>query len=267
MKCYLINLDRSPDRLAFFEQQAASSGIVFERMPAIDGEALSREELAASVSRRPVFQPVNPGEAALFLTHRKCWQAFMDSNAPFAAIFEDDAVLAPRAGEILARLQSLSPEVDVVKLETTLRGVVLTEKQLEITPPSGLHELHSWHGGTAAYAVSRAGAQKLLRQTLPISDPVDQVIFNPLSPVSEGLEIAQLVPAVAVQRDILDPGAGDRFGSTIGRGKSRRGLFRHGPIADLKRAWMKHRERRRRKRLAGLRGNRWMIVPFAGRKP
>ena len=49
--------------------------------------------------------------------------------------------------------------------------------------------------------------------------------------------------------------------------KSRRGLFRHGPIADLKRAWMKHRERRRRKRLAGLRGNRWMTVPFAGRKP
>ena len=39
MKCYLINLDRSPDRLAFFTQQAASSGIVFERMSAIDGAA------------------------------------------------------------------------------------------------------------------------------------------------------------------------------------------------------------------------------------
>ena len=267
MKCYLINLDRSPERLAFFAEQAAASGIVFERMPAIDGAALLHEEIAGAVSRRPVFQPVNAGEAALFLTHRKCWQAFMDSGAPYAAIFEDDAVLAPRAGEILARLQALAPDIDVVKLETTLRGVVLTDKALEITPPYGLHELQSWHGGTAAYAVSRAGAQKLLRQTMPITDPVDQVIFNPLSPVCGGLDIAQLVPAIAVQRDILEPGAADGFGSTIGRNKSRRGLFRHGPIADLRRAWMKHKERRRRNRLAGLRGNRWVKVPFAGRKP
>jgi glycosyl transferase family 25 len=35
---YVINLDRSTDRLAFMHQQAERFGLPFERVPAIDGD-------------------------------------------------------------------------------------------------------------------------------------------------------------------------------------------------------------------------------------
>ena len=265
MKSYLINLDRSPERLAFFTAEAGQAGVVFERVSARDGRTMEAEELARLVGRRSVFQPINAAEAALFLTHRLCWQKLLDSDAPFAAIFEDDAVLAPRAGEILSRIAALVRDIDVIKLETTGRRVVLEEGTIDVSPPFRLQRLASWHGGTAAYAVSRRGAEKLLSQTMPVADPVDQVMFNPLSPVSASLDILQLLPAIAIQHDILEPAGKARFTSTIGRHDGGRRLFRHGLVADLKRALKKHSERRRRKALARMKGYRQESVPFAGR--
>lgn len=263
MLSFLINLERSPERLAWFTGQATRAGLAFERIAGIDGRHLTLEQLRAAASERYAFQPINAGEAALFMGHRLAWQRLMDSGAAMAAVFEDDAVLSQRIVGVLDGIEMLAPVADVIKLETTRRRVVLRAPAAITASGHQLRPLCSWHGGTAGYVVSRSGAQRLLQATWPLADPVDQVMFNPLSGVSASLDLLQVCPGVCIQKNILEKVQDDGvFGTTIGRNTSGGRLWRHGPLIDLRRAWLKQRERSRRQRLARQPGHEQQVVAF-----
>jgi glycosyl transferase, family 25 len=264
MKAYVINLDRSPERLQFFSAQAARAGVAFERLSAVDGRQLGDAERARAVSPRFQFQPLNPGEIGIFMSQRSAWQRLVDSGEPMAAVFEDDVVLCAGAGALLARLAHGSWQADIVKLETTQRRVVLGQPVAQLDPRHALRPLCSWHGGAAGYVITRGAAQRLLAATWPLADPVDQVLFNPMSRISASLVLLQLCPGLCIQKNILERGhaADGVFGTTIDRHRSRGRLWRHGLVIDLKRAWTKQRERWRRQRLARTPGHRLVTVPF-----
>jgi glycosyl transferase family 25 len=285
MLAYLINLARSPERLAHFSAQAARAGVRFERLPAFDGRAIPADERARMLSAQWQFQPLNPGEVGIFLSQRLAWQRLLDSDDAMAAVFEDDVLLSPDAGRLLARLAEGGWNADVVKLETTLRPVVLGEPVHALDAAHSLRPLRSWHGGAAGYVVTRAAAERLLTATWPLADPVDQVLFNPLARVSTTLSLLQLTPALCVQKAIFDRkgagreavdlgsngpaaasagGAHDVFATTIERPATRGRLLRHGLVTDLRRAWLKHLERRRRQALAREPGHALVTVPFEG---
>lgn len=268
MLAYLINLDRSPQRLAHFSAQAAHAGVRFERLPAVDGKAIPPAERTRMLSPEWQFQPLNPGEVGIFLSQRLAWQRLLDSGADMAAVFEDDVVLSGQAGRLLALLAQGGWSGDVVKLETTQRPVVLGEPVHRLDDAHSLRPLCSWHGGAAGYVITRAAAGRLLSATWPLADPVDQVIFNPLARVSASLRLLQLMPALCVQKNILERGRagasdGDgAFATTIDRPATRGRLLRHGLATDLRRAWLKHLERRRRSALARQPGHAYISVPF-----
>ena len=263
MKCYVINLDRSPDRLTAFTMESAKSGMAFERFSAIDGKLVSEEQLAAERAARFELQPINRFETALYLSHRTVWQKFADSGEAMCAIFEDDVVLAPNIMAAFALISTLSDQFDVVKLETTKRKVVIARAALAQSDDFLLSVLKSWHGGAAGYVLSRRGALKLLDKTTKLADPVDQVIFNPLSSVSRTLRILQLVPAVAIQiqfsarQGIIVPQ------TTAGRDQAVRFGIRHGVWIDVRRAFKRLATGMRFKWLAQQRENRQLRVNFA----
>ncbi len=263
MLSYLINLDRSPSRLNFFTAQAARAGLTFERIAGVDGRSLDPAQLEAAIAPRYAFQPINPGEIGLFMSHRLAWQRLVDSGEAHAAVFEDDAVLSRCIARVLSGIAAQAPAADVIKLETTRRRLVLRAPAAMADVDHALRPLCSWHGGTAGYVVSQAGAQRLLQLTWPLADPVDQVMFNPLSRVSASLVLLQVCPAVCIQKSILEQGQVDGdFRTTIGRTSSTGRLWRHGPLIDLRRAWLKQRERLRRARLARLPGHEQRVVEF-----
>jgi glycosyl transferase, family 25 len=263
LKSYLINLDRSPERLQFFTGQAARSGFAFERIAAVDGRQMSDAERARVVSPQYEFQPLNPGEIAVFMSHRVAWQRLLDSGEARAAVFEDDVVLSARSGVLLQALGQADWTADLVKLETTDRRVVLQAPTVHLDGHAVLRPLCSWHGGAAGYVIRREAAARLLQATWPLADPVDQVLFNPMSRISASLRLLQLCPALCIQKDILDKGqAGGAFATTIDRHQTRGRLIRHGVWIDLKRAWTKHRERARRGRLARMPGHTLETVAF-----
>ena len=263
MIAVLINLDRSPERLAFFTAQAGAARLTFERLRAVDGRDLSPADLAAVVTPRFDFYPINAGETGLFLSHRAAWQRIVDHGGPYGAVFEDDAVLAASLGDMLARLEAARPDADVIKLETTRRSVVLAEAVATLPSGHALRPLLTWHGGTAGYVVSRSGAQQLLQATHLLADPVDQVLFNPLSRVGATLLILQAAPALCIQRNILERHDDDSpFGTTIGRHRTRGRLWRHGPWIDLRRTFKKLLERRRRIGLSRQAGHQLLTVPW-----
>ena len=262
MLCFVINLDRSPERLAAFRTQAEAAGLVVERLPGVDGGALSAADVAAALAPRFQFQPLSRGELGVFLSHKEAWRRLVDSESQMAAVFEDDAVLAPQLGELLANLDNQTLPFDVLKLETGLRAVAVHRQGHALGPRHVARELMSWHGGTAGYVITRAGAALLLTLTDPIADTVDQAMFHPFSTVRRQLRVGQAIPAPVIQRQRL-PGtaAAAVVASTIATERRRR-LFRYGFGRDLHRSARKVLEAIQL-RLAGWRGSR-QVVPFEG---
>lgn len=95
MKTYLINLDRSTERLARERELFDRCGVPFERVPGVDGRKLSAEEIRRACNRFRFFlsttRRVIVGEIGVALAHLECWRRLLASGEDRAAIFEDDA--------------------------------------------------------------------------------------------------------------------------------------------------------------------------------
>lgn len=91
---YVINLDRSTDRLAAVSSAMQAQGIEFTRIRAVDGRQLSAEQLAAyddTGARAYYGRSLRTSEIACFLSHLKALSRFVESEAEYCMIFEDDA--------------------------------------------------------------------------------------------------------------------------------------------------------------------------------
>ncbi len=95
MKAFVINLDRSPDRLEHMQREFERIGVSFIRSPGVDGTLLSqseREEFAEA--RSGPAAGWLPGEIGIFLSHFAIWKQVAFGVERAAAVFEDDVHLA-----------------------------------------------------------------------------------------------------------------------------------------------------------------------------
>jgi glycosyl transferase family 25 len=179
---------------------------------------------------------------------------------------EDDVRLADDLPALLSAIEEIDPDAGIIRLETTLRRVVLDDMGVALTPGRALHRMRSWHGGTAAYAIHHNAAADLLARSERISDPLDQWLFNPLSPVFGTLAIGQVVPGAAIQAQLLDRAEGvAATASTSGRktGGGGRLAPRHGVAIDARRLALKLVERAKRLADRCRPGRSYRFIPFA----
>ena len=95
IKYYVINLDRSPQRLSNISEQCNHHNIDFVRISAFDGSALNLEKLADDTAcRYEIGRTIQQGEVGCFLSHKKALDEFLSTEAEFAIILEDDAILS-----------------------------------------------------------------------------------------------------------------------------------------------------------------------------
>jgi GR25 family glycosyltransferase involved in LPS biosynthesis len=100
MSCrgYIIHLKRATDRRRQAEAFVASLPMPAELLDAVDGKAMSAAALQER-ARRDLHSPRYPfplanGEIACFLSHRRAWQAIVDSGCDAGLIAEDDVAAA-----------------------------------------------------------------------------------------------------------------------------------------------------------------------------
>ncbi len=203
MKCLVINLDRSSERLAHVTAEFGRLGIAFERVAAVD--ARLRPDLAQTPLRVPrsLGWRLTDSEIACLMSHRRCWEIVAQGNDPYCAIFEDDVVLSDGAERLLGDAGWIPADADVVKLETFLKKTVVGQRCNLPVDGFSLSRLHSVHLGTAGYIVSRQAARDLLGETVDIGIPVDHIVFNPIFSVPAGRRIYQMVPALCLQDQFL----------------------------------------------------------------
>ncbi|MBR1608613.1 MAG: glycosyltransferase family 25 protein [Kiritimatiellae bacterium] len=179
MKIYVINLDRSPERLAETKRQLDAAGLPFERFPAVDGRALSPAERREACPPLRFwlangFRSVLPGEIGCALSHRGVWERIADGPGDVAAVFEDDAVLdADALRDVLATAErDDDPAVPTVWLmqEGLPAPARLDGRRFyDILETDDVGHVFS----TRAYALNRAAAKRLAAILAPVANVAD----------------------------------------------------------------------------------------------
>lgn len=232
MKCYIINLDRSADRLEFmirqfrYLQEKVGVGIQPIRIPAVDAKQLPKETIDRYYDRyffsfnATYFPNVVPpgglsnGEVACFLSHRKCWETIVSGEEDYAAVFEDDVIFSSESGDFLKDATWIPQDADIVKLEVLTKKLIVSEKPEKQVYGRDVSRFFITNIGAAAYIISKKAAKRLLNMTERFYVPVDHVMFGNLFPYFDELVSYQVIPALCVQeREIA--GDDSQFGSTV----------------------------------------------------
>jgi GR25 family glycosyltransferase involved in LPS biosynthesis len=161
----VLNLDRRPDRLAQFRNEAERTGLRgWRRVAAVDGR-----ELRLSATLRQLFRGndfgFQRGVVGCALSHLDLWRQVREPTL----VFEDDVEFAD---EFVAGLQSawrqvrrLDPDWDLVFLGWLPWSALQADPPRHTAPPVlGPMDWNQYMGGLFAHLVSPAGAAKLLQR-------------------------------------------------------------------------------------------------------
>lgn len=178
LRIYVINLDRSTERLTEITRQLDELGLHFERISAIDGklaDATQRACLNELAYQKKHGKHSLPGELGCYLSHVKVIQTFLKTDDEFALILEDDAVFKADFVQVINRLLAHSAHWDMVKLSGVHSGTPIND--IDLNPFYRLAIMFSKCTGSSAYVINRKAAlaydQKLLPMTLPYDHEFD----------------------------------------------------------------------------------------------
>ena len=177
-KIFVINLDRSPDRLAAIAAQLDALGLSFERIAALDGRTLS-DEFIQEVSPRHIVnrtyhRELGKAEIACSLSHKKAWQKIIDDDLDFAIVLEDDVELLDNFPEVFSLITDLPKGTwDFLKLYALRRGGGRNIARRFDHKGHTFVTYHRYPLGFVGQAVSRQGAEALVQNLPYVTEPVD----------------------------------------------------------------------------------------------
>jgi GR25 family glycosyltransferase involved in LPS biosynthesis len=179
VSAFVIHLQRAEKRRPQVERLRAALPMPTQIVDGVDGRILPDAE-AAKVYRPRLAAPTYPfpllrTEIACFLSHRKAWQAIVDSGLDSGLVLEDDVAPEQPLFDDVCRfvLRHIQPG-DYVRLpyrtHTDGGTAVATEGTMTLVDPRlpGM--------GMQAQIIGRGAAQALLRATETFDRPVDAVL-------------------------------------------------------------------------------------------
>lgn len=165
---YVINLDRSADRMRETAAALEKAGIAFLRVTAVDGSDCGpgAARYDPAVNARSYLAPLSAAEAGCIHSHRKAWRQFLESGQPVGIFLEDDArplatgaTIAEFAGSACTATTPVLCKLNLPRAHG--RGKHTTSRPL--VPPVS----------TCAYAANRYAAEALLAFTEQFHEPID----------------------------------------------------------------------------------------------
>jgi glycosyl transferase family 25 len=174
----LINLDRSPDRLAAATQSFEQAGVAPQRLRGIDARLADLSAFSVdrmSFARAHGRSLIHPGEIGCYQSHLMALRVFLESGKPFGLILEDDTVAEPWLADTLFTLFQWSDDWDIVPLFHFHRGGPVT-----IRRGNGM-SLTVFFGpvsSAAAYLVNRKAAAVLVEDLATMRACADHALFT-----------------------------------------------------------------------------------------
>lgn len=177
---YVINMDANATRLARVAEELARAGVAWERLPAVNGRALSAAETArvydARANARRARHDLVAPEIGCYLSHVRAAEWLRDGAAEAAVILEDDMRVT---GDLAAAIAALQADLaarpgawDMVKL-FSFKPLRL-DRRHAVGAGFTLGRPDRVPSTTLGYVLTRAGAEKILARVPPIFRPVDE---------------------------------------------------------------------------------------------
>lgn len=181
VQAYIINLDRAPERYASVKNLVGSLGFPVTRLSATDGKTLSnmeiQEKVDGTIYEKLMGHSAQLGTIGCYLSHLRTWQAFLDSDAEFALVFEDDIHFdSARLRETIDELLQNNHLWDSVSFDLFGTANPWTLTTLKNNGKLSVYPKQVTHSG--AYLMNRKAAQKWIAKALPIKMPVDHYFIR-----------------------------------------------------------------------------------------
>jgi|GEM_PF-656114 len=194
-KIFVINLDKSPERLEFVKNQLSQYSIEFERSNGVVADTLSQEEIqkvySLSKNKKQYIRSLHLGQIACYLAHAKVWREILAQNLDYAIILEDDVSVDEKIIKQLEFLEKTYGKWDYVRLQENSKLKKIFHEVASDTE-CALVEYLNLPGNTLAQAVSKEAAEKMLNRLFPFGCPVD----TQLQYVDKiGVEVLSLIPS------------------------------------------------------------------------
>jgi len=200
---FLVNLARRTDRLERVSAHLEMRSIEFERIDACDGQNAAESVLDEACADRGPLGLIGPGPRACAVSHCRAWERFLAGPASHAVFLEDDITVAADMASLLRNFDWIPADAAAIKLEKYNLGIswVLMGGSVGKTPSGrDIHPLLSRHSGTGAYLLSRAGAERGLRERGRLAVPIDHGLFNAtVSRLARDLHPLVVRPGMATQ--------------------------------------------------------------------
>ncbi|WP_028231486.1 glycosyltransferase family 25 protein [Paraburkholderia mimosarum] len=217
MKIFVINLDKSTDRLSHMAHQLNRLGYAWERFPAVGPSQI--EDMSRTLEMPVLHGACTTPEKAVALSHYTIWKKVLAEGIDHALVLEDDVHFCRDARTLV---ESIEDEIsrglcyDIIKVETFLAGIFVDREGLHLLARTRLHRLRSNHAGAGAYIISKEGCRKMIERYATSDRAVDLVLFDG---DLEEMRVFQLHPAPCIQDMLLSRG---RTGivSTVGAERS-----------------------------------------------
>ncbi|HYP86173.1 glycosyltransferase family 25 protein [Variovorax sp.] len=205
---FLINLDRSPDRLQAMKERLERAQLPWLRVPGVDGKTLDMSQ-CAEVDERGFRQRhgkrLNPAEVGCYLSHIKALKAFLDGPWMWALVLEDDADFPEDFAVVLEQLAQCHDQWDIVKLSSFHGGTPVPVAAL--SPKHSLAVPLSRLMNANCILFNRHAAQVLLKRLLPMTLPYDHALEQA---VAFGLRLRVVTPLPCPAETGLPSTIGDR---------------------------------------------------------
>ena len=214
---FVINLDKSPERMARIAKRLDELFIPFERISGVYGAELSQEEIAQyycpKLNKKNYRRPLGLGEIGCYISHIKAWQTIVDRKLTCGLILEDDIVIEEGLADLTKELGRLSDTFDIVKFFNKKKNPKIVDS-VDFARKYKLCRFKKIPIGNYAQLVSLAGAKKLLKTYEKFGRPVDEDLQHWWESDTNVIGVMPSVvrPNVSTQSDI--DAQGKRKGTT-----------------------------------------------------
>ena len=208
LQTFVINLERSPDRLRAIRERLARVGLPWLRVAAVDGSTLDLSRTTGvdiAGYRRNHGKQLNAAEVGCYLSHLRAMRAFLAGPWQWALVLEDDADFPDDFQDLLRRLVAIGDQWDIVKLSsfhsgTPVRIEDLSERYALAVPLSRLMNSNS-------VLLNRHAAQVLVEKLMPMQLPYDHALERAWL---FGLRLRTVTPSPCPSESNLVSTIGDR---------------------------------------------------------
>lgn len=206
---YLINLDGSDIRLNSATKQLNQINWPFERVAAYDGRGKDLSEFVDyddNQTRKNLGRSLLSAEVGCYLSHYKCAEQFLQTDADFLVVLEDDMTLSDDFKTVIQQT------LDFLYAHPTLDWYLinLAAKKKKLARNIVNFDQHTlWHAyyfpiRGLGLIWSRQGAEAFIKHSKPISMPVDIFFQRWLSQNGKGLGVwPAVVSPMGLDSDIL----------------------------------------------------------------